>query len=165
MSTAGGGRNAAAVRVLSIIGAGVLGAALFWETAATRAVAKRAREDLATAKLQSTTQCNRVALARSLNEYSAYQGAVQWRRAFIAAVTLVGLAPLVAGVTYGNPKQVLVLLLLTWVVVSSIAGFHDYHARSLADTAVQASLDLAMSQFDQATCDPAIVAPFARVPA
>jgi hypothetical protein len=143
------------------VGVGLLGAALFWETAATRNVAKRARDDLARAKLQATSTCNRVALARSLSEYSAYQGTVQWRRAFIASAAIVGLAPAVAGVHYTNPRQVLLLLLLTWVVISNVAGFHDYHARALADTSIQSSLDLALGQFEPSTCDPSIVTPFA----
>lgn len=156
----GSGGERVAVFAGVAVAAGVLAAALFWETAATRNVARRARDDLSRAKLETSTQCHRVALARSLSEYSAYQGTVQWRRAFIASVAIAGLAPLVTGVQYSNPRQVLLLLLLTWVVVSNVAGFHDYHARALADTSIQSSLDLALGEFDPSTCDPSIIAPF-----
>lgn len=156
------GRKRAAVLGGWAVGVGLLGAALWWETAATRNIAKRARDDLAHAKLQTTTPCNRVALSRSLSEFASYQGTVQWRRAFIGSVAIVGLAPIVAGVRYANPRQVLLLILLTWLVISNVEGFYDYHARALADASIQSSLDLAIGQFDPSSCDPSIMAPFAE---
>jgi hypothetical protein len=117
--------------------------AVAWEWGATSQLNDRKNENLARAVLPGTDSCDRVALALNLNQYQNNIVSVQWRRGLISGVIILLLLQVFANVVLSN-RQTIVVLLLTWVVYTSVAGFSDYHMRQPASDVVDQCISIAI---------------------
>lgn len=104
----------------------------------------------------SAGYCNTVAYATQLSQSQLILDSFQWRRGLIASSILTIVAPAFLGKDL-NKKPALILLTVTWVVFTGMVGYADYHLNVVANSAANDILKLAISRFDPATCDPALI--------
>lgn len=139
------------------IGGALLGAvSLEWK--ATTDVTSRAKTAVAACATADPTKtsCNIVARAAQLGAYAEQQATVEWRRGLIGACALGAVAPTLLGVALST-RQLLLLILLTWVIVTSMAGYSNYHMRAVVNTAIDNCLQAAVSRFNGLDCDQSLI--------
>ena len=105
----------------------------------------------------STGFCNTVARAAQLSQRQNNADTIQWRKAIIAGFAVVILAQVFIKSHHFTSVKKLTLVLIVFLVYTSVAGYSDYHLTQVSNTAVVDILRLAISRFDPATCDPALI--------
>ena len=114
---------------------GLLIGALAGEWKGTTDVTSKSKETLRLCQNESTTQCDIVAATSQLSRFSENAARIQWRRGLIGACALTLAAPYLLAIKISS-RQSLLLILLTWVILTAIAGFNDYHMRYAANAAI-----------------------------
>jgi hypothetical protein len=141
------------------VGALLIGA-LAGEWKGTSDVTNRSKTTISVCKDPATTQCDIIGASAQLNGYTENQATIQWRRGIIGACALAIIAPLFLQVRLSS-RQTLLLILLTWVVLTSISGYNDYHMRSVAVNTIDDCLSRAIALADttgtQNVCSPAYI--------
>ena len=126
--------------------------------ATTDSTAKSKAAIAAVAILPSTSAgyCNTVGRAAQLAQRQNNEQTIQWRRGLIASFSAVILVQVLLKMNFSTVNK-LTLLAIVWLVYTSVAGYSDYHLNQVSNTAVVDILRLAISRFDDTTCDPTLI--------
>lgn len=100
--------------------------------------------------------CDTIAYASQLSQSQMNADSIQWRRGLIASTILVAVVPTFLGMEITS-KQTLILLTISWLVFTGMAGYANYHLDKVSNGAVNDILKLSISRFDPATCNPALI--------
>jgi hypothetical protein len=117
---------------------------------------REAFKNAASLPLGSPGYCDTIAYATQLSQTRLNADNIQWRRSLIASAILTIVAPVFLSTEFSS-KQSLILLTVSWVVFSGVIGYTDYHLERVSNTAVNDILQLAISRFDPATCNPLLI--------
>ena len=136
---------------------GLLVGALAGEYKSTKDVTNRVKAALNAVQSQTVSTCDIVANGAQLNDWSSEQLNIQWRRGIIASCILCLVLNPVAGLQLSS-RQALTFLVLSWVVITGMAGYSDYHMRKVAQNGVGDCLFTAVNKIasDGGVCSPTL---------
>ena len=115
--------------------AALLVGSLAGEYKSTTDVMNRSRSTLSVCQNAASSNCDIIAATAQYNAFAQNVATVQWRRGFIGACAIGFFVPIFTQVQFSQ-RQSLILVLLTWVVITSLSGYNDYHMRDVANTSV-----------------------------
>lgn len=115
---------------------GLLIGALAGEWKATTDVMQKSKKTLSVCQNTLSSQCDIVASTAQLSSYAEKSASVQWRRGFIGSCALALIAPYLLGFKFSH-RQSLLLVVLTWVILTTSSGYNDFHMRSPANSAIR----------------------------
>jgi len=87
------------------------------------------------------TVCDLLGEANRLNWFGENQTSIQWRRGFIGSCCLCIVLPVLANIKLDG-RQILLVLVLTFLIFTSISGYNDYHmkkgiSKSISDCLIE----------------------------